>query len=67
MCSSCGAFKRRAPKKYHPCSTMSVCKTIIIGGLDNVVDMRNALSEHLNVVVSNNIENMHFMKQILGH
>jgi hypothetical protein len=30
-------------------------RTIIIGGLDIVVDMRNALSEHLIVVVSTNI------------
>ena len=33
-----------------------VCvRAITIGGLDNDVDMRNALSEHLNVVVSTNI------------
>ena len=30
-------------------------RAIIVGGLDNVVDMRNALSEHLNVAVSTNI------------
>jgi transposase len=29
-------------------------RAIIDGGLDNVVDVRNALSEHLNVVVSTN-------------
>ena len=32
-----------------------VCvRAIAIGGLDNVVDVRNALSEHLKVVVSTN-------------
>ena len=30
-------------------------RTIIIGGLGNVVDVGNALSEHLNVAVSTNI------------
>jgi hypothetical protein len=30
-------------------------KTITFGGLDNVVDARNALSEHLNMIVSTNI------------
>jgi hypothetical protein len=29
-------------------------RAITIGGLNNVVDVRNALSEHLNVVVSTN-------------
>ena len=29
-------------------------RAIIVGGLDNVVDVRNAMSEHLNVVMSTN-------------
>ena len=29
-------------------------RSIIVGGLDNVVDLRTALSEHLNVIMSTN-------------
>ena len=45
-----------------------VCKrAIVVGGLDNVVNMRYALSEHLSVVVSTNTMRHHSMKQVLGH
>ena len=33
---------------------LACARAITIGGLDNVVDARNALSEHLNVVLSTN-------------
>ena len=45
MCSSRGAFKDT--EKYHHAQQQACVKTIRIGGLDNVVDARNALSEHL--------------------
>ena len=42
-------------------------RAIIVGGLDNVVDVRNALSKRLNVVVSTNTM-MHALHEAgLGH
>ena len=41
-------------RNINPTQQWMCVKTIVVGGLDNVVDARIALSEHLNVVVSTN-------------
>ena len=55
MCSSFGAFKRRAPKKHHLTQQRTCVRAITVGGLHNIVKVRNILSEHLNVVVRTNM------------
>ena len=42
------------PKSITVAQRWAYVRAITVGGLDNVVDMRNALSEHLNVIVSIN-------------
>ena len=42
------------PSSITPTKQRACVRAITIGGLNNVVDMRNALSEHFNVVVSIN-------------
>ena len=42
------------PRSVTLAQRQACARTITIGGLDNVVDSRNALSEELNVVVSTN-------------
>ena len=42
-------------------------RAIIVGGLDNVVDVRYALGEHLNVVVSTNTMRRALHEAGLGH
>ena len=43
------------PRSITHAQRQACVKAIIVVGLENVVDMRNILSEHLNVVVSTNI------------
>ena len=42
------------PRSITPTHQQSCVRVIVVGGLDNVVDMRNPFNEHLNVVVSTN-------------
>ena len=42
------------PRSITPTQRRACVRAITIGGLDNAIDARNALSEHLNVVVSTN-------------
>ena len=42
------------PRSITPAQQRACVKTIIVGGLDYDVDMRNALTKHLNVAVSIN-------------
>ena len=43
------------PRNITPAQRRECVRVMTIGGLDNVVDVRNVLSEHLDVVVSTNI------------
>ena len=43
------------PRSITHAQHQTYVKTITFGGLDNVIDMRNALGENLNVVASTNI------------
>ena len=54
------------PKSITPAQRQACVRAIIIGGLDNVVDTRNALSEHLNVVVSTNTTRQALHEASLG-
>ena len=40
------------PKKHHPLQRRACVRAITVDGLHNVVDVRNALSEQVNVIVS---------------
>ena len=54
------------PRSITPTQQQACVKAIIDDGLDNVVDVRNALSEHLNVVVNINIVRRALHKEGLG-
>jgi hypothetical protein len=49
------SFSKGGHLRNNTLAQQRICvKAIVVGGLDNVVDARTALSEHLNVVVSTN-------------
>ena len=58
---------RRRPRNITHAQQRARVKAIIISGLNNVVDVRNALQEHLNMVVSTNTKRHALDEQVLGH
>ena len=53
--STCSRIHRECVPHVEPSRGGRACvRAITVGGLDNVVNVRNALNEHLNVVVSTN-------------
>ena len=54
------------PRSITPAQQQACVRAITFGGLNNDVDMRNALSEHLNVVVSTNIVRCALHEECLG-
>jgi hypothetical protein len=50
------SLQEEGAQEASPRAQQQTCvRAITVGGLDNVIDVRNALSEHLNVIVSTNI------------
>ena len=56
ICRECVPYmepsRRGCPRSSTPAQQRVCVRAITVGGVDNVVDVRNALNEHLNVVVA---------------
>ena len=63
MCSSYGG----RPRIITCAQRRAFVRTIVVDGLDNDADVRNTLSEQLNVIVSTNIVRCALHEASMGH